>query len=277
MARILIIEDNATNLELMTYLLKAFGHVTLTAKDGEEGIATAMRELPDLIVCDIHLPKIDGHEVAKRLKQVPSLAGVPLVAVTALAMVGDKDRVLASGFDGYQSKPIDPQSFVGQLEHYLPPSHKVAVQRQWTTSEEGAPRLKESATILVVDDMPVNREVLRQTLEPLGYQVHMAETIADGLAIARQIKPDLILSDQELSQEDGFDFLSQVRADALLAATPFLLLSSAALGRPNRERALKLGATRFIERPIEPALLLSEISACLNHTEGRSNGDDTHR
>src|SRR5437868_1108483 len=104
--RILVIEDNPTNLELMTYLLNAFGHTTLSASDGEEGVEVALRTRPDLILCDLALPKLDGFGVARRLKADPDLKDVPLIAVTASAMVGDRDKVIAIGFDGYITKPI---------------------------------------------------------------------------------------------------------------------------------------------------------------------------
>lgn len=118
-ARILVIEDNTANLELMTYLLKAFGHFTIAARDGEAGLETALRESLDLIICDIELPKLNGYEVAQQLKQHPTLRHVPLVAVTAYAMVDDRDKVLNAGFDGYISKPIEPELFVGQVEAFL--------------------------------------------------------------------------------------------------------------------------------------------------------------
>lgn len=118
-ARILIIEDNPQNMELMSYLLRAFGHIVLSASDGAEGIEMARREMLDLIVCDIHLPGVDGYEVANHLKKHPVLRQLPLVAVTALAMVGDRDKVLSAGFDGYIDKPIEPEKFVGQIEAFL--------------------------------------------------------------------------------------------------------------------------------------------------------------
>jgi CheY-like chemotaxis protein len=119
-SRILVIEDNPTNMELMTYLLKAFGHTTIVARDGEEGVDTALRTRPDLVLCDLALPKLDGFGVARRLKAEPSMNGVPLIAVTASAMVGDRDKVIAAGFDGYMSKPITPETFVSEVESYLP-------------------------------------------------------------------------------------------------------------------------------------------------------------
>ncbi len=118
-ARILVIEDNTANLELMTYLLNAFGHFTISARDGEAGLETALREPLDLIICDIELPKLNGYEIARQLKQHPDLRKIPLVAVTAYAMVDDREKVLSVGFDGYISKPIEPELFVGQVEAFL--------------------------------------------------------------------------------------------------------------------------------------------------------------
>jgi CheY-like chemotaxis protein len=122
MARILIIEDNPTNRQLMAYLLRAFGHTVAEASDGETGLTQAA-EAPDLILCDIHLPGIDGYQVAAHLKSSPELRVVPLVAVTALAMVGDRDRVMDAGFNGYLTKPIEPETFVQQVEGFLARSH----------------------------------------------------------------------------------------------------------------------------------------------------------
>jgi CheY-like chemotaxis protein len=118
-ARILVIEDDLPSLELMTYLLQAFGHTSLSARDGEEGLEAVRREVPDLVLCDVHLPKIDGYEVARQLKGHPTLRTIPLVAVSASAMAHDRDQAQAAGFDGYLSKPIDPETFVQQVEAFL--------------------------------------------------------------------------------------------------------------------------------------------------------------
>jgi len=121
-ARILVIEDDPNTLELMTYLLAAFGHDPLTAGNGVAGMGLASAERPDLIICDIQLPELDGYGVARALAEDPKLSGIPLIAITALAMVGDRERILAAGFDGYMSKPIVPETFVDQLDCYLPPA-----------------------------------------------------------------------------------------------------------------------------------------------------------
>jgi CheY-like chemotaxis protein len=119
MSRILMIEDNPENLELMRYLLHAFGHVTLSANNGEDGVEIALCERPDVIVCDIDLPKLDGYGVVRALNTCPTFCRTPLIAVTALAMVGDRERVLTAGFDGYIGKPIEPTTFVRDIETFL--------------------------------------------------------------------------------------------------------------------------------------------------------------
>ena len=120
-ARILIIEDNATNMELMAYLLGAFGHTALMAADGEAGVKLAIESLPDLILCDVHLPRLDGVGVVAALRAHPATARCKVLAVTALAMLGDRERLLAAGFRGYVAKPIEPEQFVEQLAPFCRP------------------------------------------------------------------------------------------------------------------------------------------------------------
>jgi two-component system, cell cycle response regulator DivK len=119
MARVLIIEDNPANMLLMAYLLKAFGHETLEASSGAVGLELAQTATPQIILCDLQMPGIDGYEIAQRLKSDASLKTIPLIAVTAYAMVGDREKALAAGFDGYISKPISPESFVDEVEVFL--------------------------------------------------------------------------------------------------------------------------------------------------------------
>ncbi|HLX78972.1 MAG TPA: response regulator [Burkholderiales bacterium] len=120
-ARILIVEDNAANLKLVEYLLKAAGHRVSSATDGGEGVRMARKERPDLILCDLQIPVLDGYEVLQQLRSDAATRAIPIVAVTAFSAPGDQTKVIDAGFDGYLSKPIDPEKFVAQAEHYLPP------------------------------------------------------------------------------------------------------------------------------------------------------------
>ncbi len=124
MAHILIIEDNRENLELMRYLLESFGHTTALARGGREGLAMAFQEAPDLIVCDIQMPDLDGFGVLRALRAEASTSRIPCVAVTALAMPTDRQRALSAGFDGYISKPIEPESFVSIVVAWATPRER---------------------------------------------------------------------------------------------------------------------------------------------------------
>jgi len=119
-ARILVVEDNPANQHLMQYLLKAFGYAVLTANDGAEAVAIAERERPDIVLMDLQLPVLDGYQAMAKIRTLPAAGGVPIIAVTAFAMVGDRDRILARGFDGYIAKPIVPESFVASVEAFIP-------------------------------------------------------------------------------------------------------------------------------------------------------------
>ena len=266
MPRILLVEDNPANLELMSYLLGSFGYHAATATDGRAGLDAAWGETFDLIVCDVHMPGIDGYEVARRLKADPALRKVPLVAVTALAMVGDRDKVLAAGFDGYIAKPIDPETFVRQVEAYLQSEKRNAVSALDSQVATAQPRPAARHTILVVDNLPVLLELARGILEPYGYQVLTAECVTDGLALAREHSCDLILSDVCMSAESGYDLIRAVKADPRLRDTPFIFLTSTMTNEKARAAGLALGAARFLFRPIEPDALLAEIEACLSDT-----------
>ena len=118
--KILVIEDNEQNRYLLTYLLEAHGDEVVSAVDGYEGIALARSLQPALILLDIQLPGMDGYLVAQKLKTVPALADVPIVAVTSHAMVGDRERVMAAGCKGYIEKPINPDTFLAEIESHLP-------------------------------------------------------------------------------------------------------------------------------------------------------------
>jgi len=117
--RVLYIEDNSENRLLVRRVLEAEGYSILEATDGPSGVETAVQEQPDLILLDINLPEVDGYELAGRFREMPSLKQVPILAVTANVMLGDRERTLAAGCDGYIPKPIDIDRLPGQIEEAL--------------------------------------------------------------------------------------------------------------------------------------------------------------
>jgi len=120
-ARILIAEDNAANLALVEYLLNAAGHQTMSATDGAEALHLARHSQFDLIISDLQMPAVDGYSLLAQLRDDPTLREVQVIALTASSRSTDRTSVLVAGFDGYLSKPIEPEAFVGQIEQYLAP------------------------------------------------------------------------------------------------------------------------------------------------------------
>jgi two-component system cell cycle response regulator DivK len=119
MARVLVIEDNVSNMELATFLLESAGHTVLPATDAEAGLATAAAEHPDLVLMDIQLPGMDGLQATALLKASAETSSIPVVALTALAMKGDAERIHAAGCDGYIAKPMAYTEFLATVERFL--------------------------------------------------------------------------------------------------------------------------------------------------------------
>jgi two-component system, cell cycle response regulator DivK len=121
---ILLIEDNEQNRYLTTFLLEAHGYAVVSASDGAIGIELAGRILPQLILLDIQLPTMDGYAVARVLRSNPALKDTPIVAVTSYAMMGDREKTIAAGCNGYIEKPIHPETFVSEIERYMKEARK---------------------------------------------------------------------------------------------------------------------------------------------------------
>jgi CheY-like chemotaxis protein len=119
MARILLVEDNDMNRDMLSRRLQRKGHEVLLAADGMQAILMAESEVPDLILLDMSLPVIDGWEAARRLKASPATARVPIVALTAHAMAGDREKALAAGCDDYDTKPVDFLNLTAKIDKIL--------------------------------------------------------------------------------------------------------------------------------------------------------------
>jgi two-component system cell cycle response regulator DivK len=119
MARVLIVEDNPTNMTLAVFLLQSAGYTVLSATDAEAGLTLARAEQPDLILMDMQLPGMDGLEATALLKKDEATRGIPVVALTALAMKGDEERIRAAGCDGYIAKPMRYQEFLATITAQL--------------------------------------------------------------------------------------------------------------------------------------------------------------
>jgi two-component system cell cycle response regulator len=248
-ARILIVEDDLTTRELMACLLREAGHAVTEAGDGADGLRIALEACPDLVVCDLRLPSVDGYAVARALKRDPACAGIPLLAVSALAD-GDRAKVKAAGFDGYLCKPIEPASFVAEVEAFLPAA---------------APR----PTLLVVDDDVFMREVLVDALEGEPWLILSAGSAEEALALLARHPVDVILSDQSMPGMQGTELMAH--ASRAHPHTVRLILSG--LSGPDVEaieRACAAGQVdRHLAKPWAAGALREDLRAAFELRKSR--------
>jgi two-component system, cell cycle response regulator len=267
--RILVIEDDRSSVDLMCYLLEAFGYNPFTAMDGEAGLQAVHRDRPELILCDIDLPKLDGFQVVRTLKSEGEFSQLPIVAVTALAMVGDRDKILKAGFDGYISKPIRPETFIDEMECFMAPglrADRTPIPVTDTIGLSAVSVVEKGVTILVVDDLLDNLSLARNVLEPFGYHVLTASNVPDAVKLAQSHETHLIVCDLIMRQATGYDLLDQVRAIPRLSEIPFALISSTHTDEKYRIEAGKRGVDCFFVRPMEPQVFLTKIEAILEST-----------
>lgn len=265
---ILVIEDNAINLELLVYALTAFGYEVQSATSASAALALARNEAPALILCDIQMPGMDGYQFGEALHADPVLTRVPLIGVSALAMVGDRDKALRAGFDDYLAKPVDFDVLQACLRRFgvLPtrvPRDQSGLDQDSATPPSRQHPQPKAELILIVDDVSMNLDIKKGLLEPMGYRVLTASYMDEALELALRERPALIMSDVGMHGGSGFDFIQRVKALPALKEIPFIFLTATHASCADQQRGLALGAQRFLLRPIEMQDLLSEIEYCL--------------
>jgi CheY-like chemotaxis protein len=148
MSKILIAEDNPVNRELLRELLEMRGHTVVEACDGEEALRIIEQTQPDLVLLDIGMPILDGFGVIRKIRENPRFASMPVVAVTAYAMQGDREKILSSKFDGYLSKPVDARSLAQELDRVLrqPGAQEVSAEQTLGSEVGGKARAVREGT-----------------------------------------------------------------------------------------------------------------------------------
>jgi two-component system cell cycle response regulator len=253
---ILVIEDNEKNLKLFRTLLEANNFRVLEALDAERGFELLRRELPDLVLMDIQLPGMNGYEATQKIRNDPSFSHIPVLALTAYAMQGDREKAIMSGCDGYISKPIDTRAFIENIEIFFEGRADPAAVNQLTT----IPSLKRK--ILIVDDEPRNRKVLQAMLPEERFDTLTADNGEEGLAQAFAEHPDVILLDIMMPGIDGFEVSRRLKQDDRSKNIPIILVT--ALDEvDSRIDGLEAGAEEFLSKPVRPVELLARVSSML--------------
>ncbi|HEY1433858.1 MAG TPA: response regulator, partial [Thermoanaerobaculia bacterium] len=245
MAKVLVVEDSPDVRALIQMLLEAGGHETVAVTDGRAAIAAARDAAPDLILMDLSLPIVSGWEATRQIRADPKASAIPIVAVTAHAMQGDRERALAAGCDGFIPKPIDEATFAARVTAFLgvrPGPSRPAPGR--VTLPGGGP-----GRILVVDDQPEVADLLKIDLEVDGHDVVVATSSAEAIAaFGSDGRVDLCVIDVMLGGGDSGYALTRQLTEGSPEYCPVLLVTA---GTIDREKGFRVGADDFIGKPIE--------------------------
>ena len=271
-ARVLIVEDNQANMDLVTYLLQAFGHQPLCASDGVTGVELALREQPDLILCDLHLPRLDGYGVVARLRADPATRNIPILAASALPVTDGGAALRRAGFSGCLPKSLEPDVLIPTLESFLPPHLReggkppAAAAGTVPAGQDPAPAASipvppaTRARVLLLDAAPENAGLVAAILAHSGYAVSTAANPAQAGALLDSHDYDVVLCELGLLEARRMSFLS----DALEMAPGLPVV----IVRPDEEDDLgSLGAGRrrgVLSHPLDPQQLVAAIDAVLS-------------
>jgi two-component system cell cycle response regulator len=293
--RIVVIEDNLDIANLLQSLLHSAGHHVVSINESKGAVELVRREEPDLVLCDIAMPEVDGYGVLKALQADPETARYPVVFLTAHREFSERVRAFKMGVVDYVTKPFTRETLLRKVDRILRGLERRGdaepqeagpggVPRAATAAGAGAvaddPRdpeqLPESAgnlppfgalpemlrTVLIADDNTVFRSFVQNLLSQHGFTVHTASDGETALALALDKRPWLILSDVSMPVVDGFELCRRVRATTLIRHTPFVFLSGWDDYR-DRQRALQIGADEFLSKQTPVRELLIRIHLLL--------------
>ena len=249
-AKILVVEDNAIIRRLVRLTLQSKSYEVIEAADAASALAIAPRERPDLVVQDLRLPDLDGFDLLRRLRALPEMVDVPVIAFSGFVSRLEEARASAIGFSDFLVKPLQPTELIRAIQAHLP--NRAAVQ-----AAGGGRR------VLFVDDDPVQRKLGRVQLELQGFRVQTADDGVEALAMARAQAFDVIVSDVLMPRLDGFGLCMAIRQDPNLARLPVVLCSNTYLEAEDEALGRRLGASAFVARSAGMAAVADAALAAL--------------
>jgi two-component system, cell cycle response regulator len=242
---VLVLEDDLVTLSLVSKQLSTAGYAVTPVVEGRKAIETCCQERPDLVVCDLNMPGMDGFEFIRQLRQ--KQFGVPIVVVSGLGREKG-ETALAAGANAFLPKPVDRKLLLS------------TVQREIDES-----RVRDRAThkhILVYEDDPIAQRLMRGMLEPAGFRVTAAENGAAALVAVNDDPPDMIVSDLGVPGVGGIQLITRLRQERQYRAP--ILVVSAHREEEHRQAALNAGADFFLAKPVERTELLARVKELLS-------------
>lgn len=238
---VLVIEDNALNRKLVRVLLSQEPLNLLFAETAEEGLERAGRDNPDLILMDVRLPGIDGLTATRRIRADEHLRDTTVVAFTAHAMRGDREKAFAAGCDGYITKPIDTRNFAEQVHRFLTsPARNEGMKRQWNSE----------VRILLIEEQPAALKSMEESLDTGWAQCRSTVAGATAIDLARTTHPDVVIIDVSGFEGPGAEMYRELRRETDLKDM-CILVTSCVEHEQARKEILELGVDTVLCRPLD--------------------------
>jgi CheY-like chemotaxis protein len=252
----LVIEDSVTTADQLARYLEELQIQPVLVTYGHEAVARAKDLRPDLILLDLQIPDRSGWEILADLKRDPELAPIPVVIVS---VIDEPERGLAAGAAAYLVKPINRAMLRQTLS-------QLSELKMVSPSIDHANQRATVARILLAEDNETNRMILSDYLIAHGYELRVARTGYEVLALVTEWHPDLIIMDIQIPEIDGLEVIKRLRADQRFAQTPIIAVTALAMPG-DRERCLVAGATDYLAKPIRLRQLVARIEQLLTHSQ----------
>ena len=266
MARILIAEDFPDIRNVLGLLLAPKGYEILEAEDGRAAVEKAISEQPDLILMDMSMPVLSGWEATRQIKADPRTAQIPVIALTAHALKGDRERAWEAGCDGFITKPIDDELLEHTIEQVLASHSTAEEQSSLAPAEIGVAETPRRSTdkllnihnqhIFIVDADPQTAGYISDKLKTRGYRTSVAERGEQALAMMESDPADLVICEVEMPDTSGYEITERVKQNSRLSSTPVILVTE---GEIDWERGMEVGADDFLAKPINSSKLLVRV------------------
>jgi phosphoserine phosphatase RsbU/P len=277
MAKILLVEDNEANRDMLSRRLQRKGHEVITVGDGEQAVAFARSGRPDIILMDLNLPILDGWAATRRIKAEIKTRGIPVIALTAHAMSGDRQKALATGCDDYDVKPVDFTRLMGKIESLLDGRGTADTVSGVDGKDASQPAVrpgpaattgvlvsgKSEPLVLVVDDTRANRDLLERRLSKYGYRVEVAEDGETALRLVGEKSYDAILLDVMMPGINGLDVLRELRRTYAATDLP-IIMATAKDASEDIVQAMQAGANDYVTKPLDFPVVLARLGTQLS-------------
>jgi chemosensory pili system protein ChpA (sensor histidine kinase/response regulator) len=278
--RVLVVDDSLTVRKITSRLLDREGYVVLTAKDGVDALEQMREELPDVMLTDVEMPRMDGFDLTRNVRGDERMKAVPVIMITSRTADKHREHAQQLGVDVFLGKPYEEGELlrhIAALAKRAPPSAPAAPARASAPAVAPlaappvvAPPVSRAVpppaaparqvSVLVVDDSLTVRKITGRLLTREGYAVEVAKDGVDALEKLRAQLPDVMLTDVEMPRMDGFELTRNVRADERLKRVPIIMITSRTADK-HRERATELGVDVFLGKPYEEGELLRQIAS----------------